>query len=149
MIKYLSVFLIFVFSLNNIVHFFYPEFGIDLKLSKNAWILSKEQIKKYTYHTSLFSGLIIGLFEFPCTGGIYLSIVNIMSNTDSYLKGYFLLLLYNVVFITPLIVLFIIILKTGIKNFSTNKWNAQYRSKMKLLTSLIALLLGFALLMYT
>jgi len=56
------------FSINNILQYF--NLSINLKIPSIIWNESKKYIKKYRYYTSLISGLLIGLFGFPCTGGL-------------------------------------------------------------------------------
>jgi hypothetical protein len=58
------------FSINNILQYFNFNLSINLKIPGIIWNESKKYIKKYRYYASLISGLLIGLFEFPCTGGL-------------------------------------------------------------------------------
>lgn len=57
---------------------------------------------------ALVGGLILGVFvgvcEFPCTGAIYLAVVALLATSASYWQGVGYLVLYNLVFILPLVV---------------------------------------------
>ena len=57
---------------------------------------------------SFFLGIIVGIFEFPCTGGIYMAVLALLSAKTTYLSGIFWLLFYNLIFVLPLILILII-----------------------------------------
>lgn len=61
-----------------------------------------------------FLGVLVGICEFPCTGGIYLGVLALLANTTSFWPGLGWLLLYNLIFVSPLI---LILLFTGNKLF--------------------------------
>jgi cytochrome c biogenesis protein CcdA len=49
-------------------------------------------------------GVLVGICEFPCTGGIYLAITGLLAVKVTYLAGLFWLLFYNIIFVLPLII---------------------------------------------
>jgi cytochrome c biogenesis protein CcdA len=53
-------------------------------------------------------GVLVGLCEFPCTGGPYLMVLGLLHDTATYSKGLFYLVYYNFLFIFPLIVILLI-----------------------------------------
>lgn len=57
---------------------------------------------------ALVGGLILGVFvgicEFPCTGAIYLAVVALLASQASYWQGVGYLVLYNLIFVLPLVV---------------------------------------------
>jgi len=77
--------------------------------------LSKCRIPKTNPKISILSaiilGFLVGLCEFPCSGGIYLATVALLSVKETFLRGLIYLFLYNLMFILPLIIIF-----TGIGN---------------------------------
>lgn len=69
----------------------------------------KATIETYIRNASLPAafvlGVLVGIFELPCTGGIYLAILSLMSRNMSLTEGIPYLLLYNIVFIVPLLLI--------------------------------------------
>jgi len=60
---------------------------------------------------AFIAGLAVSLFELPCTGGPYIVILGLLAKEVTRSVGFSYLLLYNLVFISPLIILSIIIYK--------------------------------------
>lgn len=138
--------LIFLFGVNGILNYFNIEQSFEFKLPHNIWQISKEYMNKFSFIASFLSGFIIGVFEFPCTGGIYLSIIGMLSYNITYKKGFYSLLLYILSFITPLFLILIITIKIGTFNLSIMRWNKKYKSRIKLISSIMALVIGVLLL---
>lgn len=57
---------------------------------------------------ALALGVLVAMFELPCTGQVYLPIVTALSNPQIRSRALPLLILYNLIFIMPLIVVFLI-----------------------------------------
>ena len=99
--------------------------------------------------TSPFGAFIIGflvsLFELPCTGGPYIVILGLLAKEVTRDVGIFYLLLYNLVFILPLILLSLVIYK-GLS--TTERLESIRQDKIRLL-HLIAgiIMLGIAIAM--
>ena len=91
--------------------------------------------------TTAVLGVFVVLVELPCTGAPYLAILGLLSKGE-YSSAVPLLLLYNLVFILPL--LFII----GLAYFGTSsekleEWRKEHRGLMRLGIGLALLALGF------
>lgn len=91
-------------------------------------------------------GIVVVLVELPCTGAPYLAILGILS-TGNLAEGIPLLLLYNFIFILPLLVII------GIAYFSKSSktleaWRQEHRGLMRLGTGLFLIALG-AYMIYT
>jgi cytochrome c biogenesis protein CcdA len=91
---------------------------------------------------AFFVGFAVSLFELPCTGGPYIVILGLLAKEVTRSTGILYLLLYNLVFVSPLIILSIIIYK-GLS--TTEKLEKIRKEKIRLL-HLIAgiLMLGIA-----
>ncbi len=86
-------------------------------------------------------GVFVVLVELPCTGAPYLAILGMLSK-GLYTQAVPLLLLYNLVFVLPL--LFII----GLSYFGTSSekleiWRKKHRGLMRLTVGIFLLILGF------
>jgi cytochrome c biogenesis protein CcdA/glutaredoxin len=87
-------------------------------------------------------GFVVSLFELPCTGGPYIVILGLLAKEVTKKVGVLYLLLYNLVFISPLIILSIVIYK----GLSTTKKLEKIRQKKIRVLHLIAgiLMIGIA-----
>jgi cytochrome c biogenesis protein CcdA len=74
------------------------------QLKFSACIIPKKMPKEAT----ILSGIVLGLCEFPCSGGIYLATIGFIGIQETFWSGLLLLLWYNLMFVLPLIVLFVI-----------------------------------------
>jgi cytochrome c biogenesis protein CcdA len=91
------------------------------------------------------AGFAVSLFELPCTGGPYIVILGLLAKEVTQNVGIMYLLLYNLVFVSPLIILSIIIYK----GLSTTEALEKIRLEKIRLLHLIAglLMLGIAIAM--
>ena len=53
-------------------------------------------------------GALVGVFEFPCTGGPYLMVLGFLHDEATRIAGFGYLIIYNIIFIIPLIVILLI-----------------------------------------
>lgn len=130
-------------------YFWYGK-GFSLQMIPGA----AERIKKYsnamekmeTKHPALslavavFLGIFVVFVELPCTGAPYLAILGMLSK-GRYADGIPLLLLYNLIFILPLIVI-IWLVYTGYASKTLEKWRKEHRGLMRLMIGLFLLALG-------
>lgn len=89
---------------------------------------------------SLFLGFFVVLVEFPCTGAPYLAILALISS--GYLsRAIPYLLLYNLVFIIPLVVI-VGLAYFGKSSDALEEWRKRHRKLMRLLVGVFLLALG-------
>ncbi len=86
---------------------------------------------------AFIAGFAVSLFELPCTGGPYIVILGLLAKEVTRSTGILYLLLYNLVFISPLIILSLIIYK----GMATTSILEEIRQKRIRLLHLIAGLL--------
>ena len=92
----------------NLINEFFPAFPIKLRIPQAAHAKIAELMNKASIPTAFLLGALVGLCEFPCTGGPYLMVVGLLHDQTTYLTGVGYLFLYNLIFILPLaIILFI------------------------------------------
>lgn len=93
---------------------------------------------------SLLIAFLLGIFvvfvELPCTGAPYLAILGMLS-AGEYAAGIPLLMLYNLIFILPLIVI-VGLVYTGKTSKALEKWRKKHRGLMRLVIGLILVSLG-------
>ena len=62
-------------------------------------------MEKASLPTAFLLGGLVGLCEFPCTGGPYLMILGLLHDQVTYARGLGYLAFYNLLFILPLIII--------------------------------------------
>ncbi|MEK9194385.1 MAG: cytochrome c biogenesis protein CcdA [Patescibacteria group bacterium] len=100
--------LLILFGLINLINEFFPGFPIKLRIPHAAHRKMAELMEKGSLPTAFFLGVLVGLCEFPCTGGPYLMVLGLLHDTATYLKGFSYLILYNLIFVLPLVVILLI-----------------------------------------
>lgn len=148
--QYISVVigsLVVFFGLLEIKDFFWYGRGISLSISP-------ENVKKID---NLFKGklgvslmITLGAFvtavELPCTGGPYLAITNLLSyNLNLY--ALLLLLYYNLIFVSPLIVILLSVYFGITKIQTIKKWKQSSRAYIRLGMGLLLIALGWFLIL--
>lgn len=95
-------------GLINLAGYFIPNFPIKLKISNSAHGVLAKYMAKATYPSVFVLGILVGLYEFPCTGGPYLSILSLVNHTQTFATGLWYLIYYNFIFVLPLIIILLI-----------------------------------------
>jgi cytochrome c biogenesis protein CcdA len=90
-------------------------------------------------------GILVGMFELPCTGGIYLAILSLLSQQMTLVQGIPLLLLYNVIFILPLVVILAVV-SYGVSAERLDTWRVEKRKMVRIVMGLVMIGLGILLL---
>ena len=65
-------------------------------------------MEKATIPATLLLGFVVGLFEFPCTGGPYLFVLGLLHDQQNALRGFGYLIFYNIMFVLPLLIALVI-----------------------------------------
>ncbi len=135
-----------IVGLLNIKDYFWYGKGFLMEIPLSWRPTMKKILNNVTSPFGAFiAGFAVSLFELPCTGGPYIVILGLLAREVTKEVGIMYLLLYNLVFVSPLIILSIIIYK-GLA--TTNKLEDIRQNQIRLL-HLIAgiLMLGIAIAM--
>ena len=108
-----------------------------------------KKIHNYASKTTIFGVIFLGAFvsavELPCTGAPYLAIITLLSqNFDT--AAFMLLVLYNIVFVSPLIIILLLV-ASGVKLHEIKRWKQANRPFMRLLIGLMLVGLGWLLML--
>jgi cytochrome c biogenesis protein CcdA len=125
--------------------FWYRGLGISLEIPMSLRPYMHKLAEKGTLPAAIIMGFLVSLFELPCTGGIYLAILTMMSMNKTFALGY--LLIYNLIFILPLIVITLIVYK-GANPEKLDKWRQKERKWMKIGAGIILIALGLYILLF-
>jgi len=126
-------------------YFWYGK-GYSLQIPK------KYADKIHTWSTgkkSIWGVMMLGAFvaavELPCTGAPYLAILTIL-RIDFTIWAFGLLVLYNLIFVMPLIVILIMV-ASGTKISAISKWKEDSKGNMRLAMGLMFVALGWILIL--
>ena len=130
----------------NVINEFFPTFPIKLKIPNAAHQKMGKLIEKGSAPAAFFLGALVGLSEFPCTGGPYLMILGFLHDRATYVKGAAYLLFYNMVFVLPLVItLFIASNETLLGKLKM--WRENKNIRVKLLSGVAMIILGVIIFM--
>lgn len=124
---------------------FFPKFPIKMQIPKFINPKIATFIHKASIPSALFLGVLVGLFEFPCTGGPYLLILGLLHDHSTLVTGGLYLLLYNLVFVAPLIVVLYASSSRGVLE-SLDNMRKEGTKKSRLVFNLILLFIAFIIL---
>ncbi len=91
-------------------------------------------------------GVLIGLCTVPCSGAVYLGVVALLGASGTVGAGLGGLALYNIAYITPLVVLLVLASRPGLIRV-INRWHLEHANGTKLVLAVVVLALGFAILL--
>lgn len=133
-----------LFSILEFKEFFYYGRGFSLE---QPGALTRI-LGKYSETMSIGGGFLVGMavsmVELPCTGGIYITILYLLSKIGLTLEVFLLLLLYNLVFILPLVAILLIVY-FGRSVIEIDAWRIEKRRYMRLLAGILLLTVGVAI----
>ncbi|MFA6341181.1 MAG: cytochrome c biogenesis protein CcdA [Candidatus Paceibacterota bacterium] len=132
---------IIAFGLIGLINEFVPNFPIQLKIPKFAHGRIAILIEKATLPAAFLLGVVVGMFEFPCTGGPYLFVLGLLHDQGSYLRGFAYLLFYNLIFVLPLLVILAVAASKKVLQAVENARRAETK-KARIWLALIMILLG-------
>jgi len=147
--EYLSLFvgaLVVLAGVLEIKDYFWYGKGFSLQIP--TYFANK--IHQYsTEKTSLWGVMFLGAFvaavELPCTGAPYLAIITIL-RIDFNLVALGMMVLYNLIFVAPLIVILIMV-AGGAKISDVSKWKEESKGTMRLFMGLLLAALGWILIL--
>jgi cytochrome c biogenesis protein CcdA len=95
---------------------------------------------------AFFIGILISMFLLPCTSGPYIVIISLLGQDDTFWHAVRLLVLYNVIFITPMVFITLAVYK----GFSVERAEEMRQKRLKalhLIAGVILLIMGVVILM--
>ena len=123
--------------------FFWEGKGVSLAIPKGTKPWLERYARRGTFASLIVLGTLVALVELPCTGGIYLAILSLIVNSG--VKGIFYLILYNVIFVLPLILISYFVYR-GARVELVNGWVQKNKRFMRLAAGIVMLGLACSLL---
>ena len=140
MAKIGAAFLI-ILGVINIINWFFPKFPIKFKIPNAAHHKMSALIEKSSLPAAFLLGALVGLCEFPCTGGPYLAAVGLLNDKATYLAGVGYLLAYNIIFILPLAAALLLASNKNLLE-RVRTWQEREKSAEKVWAGLAMVILG-------
>lgn len=100
--------LLIALGLVNLGNHYFPAFPVKLQIPHAAHGKIAGLMEKASLPSALGLGGLVGLCEFPCTGGPYLMVLGLLHDQTTYAVGLGYLMLYNVIFVLPLAAILLI-----------------------------------------
>ncbi len=142
-IRNIAIVILVIVGIVNVKDFFWYGKGFSFKIPESKKPLIEKYIKKATFTASLILGAFVALFELPCTGGVYLAIISLLS-TNVRTKAIFYLFIYNVIFVLPLFIILLVVYK-GVNPKKLENLRGNKRKWMRLVSGIVMLLIAYAM----
>lgn len=146
--EYLSIgvaLLIMVAAILEIKDFFWYGQGASLHIPVRFVKKIQSFAKNHSVWGVAFLGAFVSAVELPCTGAPYLAIITLLSQNFDF-TGFLLLVLYNIVFVSPLIVILLLI-ASGKKIQEVKQWKQMNRPYMRLAVGVLLVFLAWMLIL--
>lgn len=138
--------LMVILGLINVKDYFWRGRGFSLRMPTSGWETIRAWMRRLTIPATFVAGLMVGIFEFPCTGSIYLAITGLLASKSTFLEGFAYLILYNLAFVSPLIAILALAVNKRMISFSLKTWQRKGEKPLKLISGLVYMILGITLL---
>lgn len=115
-----------------------------LAIPKSASPKIKRYIQKATIPAAIVLGGLVALFELPCTGGVYIAILGMLSKTCFSTQSVLCLAIYNFIFVLPLIII-LILAGFGLSSEKVEDWRKRNKRTMRIIIGIS--MTGLAILM--
>lgn len=96
-----------LFGLWMVKDYFLPDVGWRLQAPGNVGAIARRSARRATIPALVIGGFLIGLCTVPCSGAVYLGVLSLLALQPTALQGYAYLVLYNVVFVLPLVAILV------------------------------------------
>jgi len=139
--------LLVVLGFIGIIGEFFPNFPIKLKIPAASHAMIARLMERASLPAAFILGALVGLCEFPCTGGPYLLILGLLHDHSTYWGGLGYLTVYNLVFILPLILL-LLLASDRLLLDKVQDWRKNNVRKFHLWGGLVVIILGVLILLF-
>jgi len=132
-------------GLVNVKDFFWYGKGFSLGVKQDKTPILMKYMQQVSIPATIILGILVTLFELPCSLPLYVGAVTLISGQFTIMTIVYLLV-YNFMFVLPLIVLMVILLSTK-RIFELKDWQERANRWMKLSMGLAQIAIGVVLLL--
>ncbi len=134
-----------VFNIKDYIAYGSGGFAIEIPQAWRPYLFSL--LRKATTPWAAFAiGSVVTLIELPCTGGPYFFAIGILSKLGMTPTFFAYLILYNLIFISPLIFISIMVYVGKLSVEKASDWQAKNSKRLHLVTGVLMLAAGAAVL---
>jgi cytochrome c biogenesis protein CcdA len=137
----LAAIILIIVSLIEIKDYFWYGKGIKLGIPKSKKPLLEAYTRKASIPAAIILGFFVALFELPCTGAFYISILAMLADSMTRASAIPYLLLYNFIFVLPLIIISAIVI-FGFPPEKIQNWSESNKRIFRLITGIIMLIIA-------
>lgn len=131
----------------NVINEFFPAFPIKLRIPHGVHRKIAELMEKGSAPTAFILGGLVGLCEFPCTGGPYLMVLGLLHDQATYLTGLGYLIFYNLIFVLPLVII-LLIASNKVLVGKVEEWRKSESRNMRLWGGMAMVALGVLIFLF-
>jgi cytochrome c biogenesis protein CcdA/thiol-disulfide isomerase/thioredoxin len=135
-----------LFGLINLVDLLRNKETFFLSISENHKGFLGNYARRAPLPAAFILGILAGILGFTCTGGIYISILGVMGTGMSVSSGFGWLVLYNLIFVLPLI-LITLLASYGISPERADHLRTRHKRALRALIAFILIALGVIILL--
>jgi cytochrome c biogenesis protein CcdA len=125
--------------------YFLPSWGWKLQAPGKVSEFARQSAQKATIPALVVGGFLIGLCTVPCSGAVYLGVLSLLALQPTAMLGYAYLILYNVIFIMPLVVILILASARPTLNRLAH-WNLHHKEWVRLALGSGVVIMGLIIL---
>lgn len=134
-----------IFGLLSVLEVLTPSFPIKLGVPHSAHQKMNQLLEKVSLPAMFLLGSLVGLCEFPCTGGPYLMAIGLLHDARTYWTGASYLILNNLIFVLPLVLILLAASNPKLVE-KTKQLHQRYKKAMKIGAGIIMILLAILIL---
>lgn len=137
--------ILIIFGLINIAGEIFPNFPIKLAIPTGAKPKMAQLMAKASMPTAFVLGILVAMYEFPCTGGPYFLVLGLLHDQETFWSGLGYLIIYNIIFIAPLIVILALASNRALHT-KVEEWKKTKRAGVKIWGAAALIILGLIIL---
>ncbi len=105
LMAYIGSYLVIGLGVLQLLGVIFPRFPIKLRIPISTKAVVEKWVFKATIPAAFIAGFVVGLCTFPCSGGIYVAIIGMLSASQTYASGFLWMIWYNLIFVSPLFIM--------------------------------------------
>jgi cytochrome c biogenesis protein CcdA len=148
LVSFIGASIVILFGVLNLKEYFFPNWNfLKIRMPISARYKLNDWAYKASVPAAVVMGILVGIFEFPCSGAVYIAIISLLNLKATFLNGLIYLLIYNLLFVMPLILIFVFSSNRMITERMIN-WQEKEGRKMHLLLAGVMIGLGTIMLVW-
>lgn len=125
----------------NLINEFFPAFPIKPRIPRTVHQKMSVLIERSSLPAAFLLGSLVGICAFPCSGGPYVTILGLLHDKVTYMAGVGYLVLYNVIFVLPLIIMLLIASNESLLG-RLQEWQQKEKGSMRFWSGIAMIVLG-------